>query len=245
VLLAPGVLAAPVLIVIAGFLDAGLVRGTLWTLAIVATIGAPFVSGTQGWYGRPGHFAERHALIVIIALGESLVALGVSASEEPKTFTVVCASVMGLALVACLWWIYFDVVSRAAELALRRASGAARNALARDVYSYVHFLMVLGVVFVALGLKKGLLDVRGPLDVIASVGLFGGVALYLQGQLEEALTEFLQSTVIDESFVDGFIALGALHRRLGDAEAAQAALERTASGSTANSSTCVCVTSGT
>jgi low temperature requirement protein LtrA len=183
VLLAPGVLAAPLLLVIAGFLDEGLVRGSLWTLAIVVTIAAPFVSGTQGWYVRPGHFAERHGLIIIIALGESLVALGVAASAEPKTFTVVLSSIMGLALVACLWWIYFDVVSRAAELALRRATGAARNALARDCYSYIHFLMVLGVVFVALGLKVGVLDVKEPLDVIASVGLFGGVAFYMLGHM--------------------------------------------------------------
>ena len=183
VLLAPGVLAAPVLLVIAGFLNEGVLRGSLWTLAIIVTIVAPFVSGTQGWYVRPGHFAERHGLIIIIALGESLVSLGLSASEEPKTFTVVLASVMGLALVACLWWIYFDVVSRAAELALRRATGAARNALARDCYSYIHFPMVLGVVFVALGLKIGVLGVEQPLDVIASVGLFGGVALYLLGHI--------------------------------------------------------------
>ncbi len=183
VLLAPGVLGGATLLVIAGFLEQGALRATLWGVVIVMTLGAPFVSGTQGWYVRPKHFAERHGLIIIIALGESLVALGLSASEEPQTFTVVTASLMGVALVSCLWWIYFDVVSHAAEAALRRATGEARNALARDAYSYVHFLMVLGVVLVALGLKKALLDVDGPLKVIASVGLFGGVALYLAGHI--------------------------------------------------------------
>ena len=87
---------------------------------MVATLGAPLIAGTEGWYVRPGHFAERHGLIIIIALGESVVALGVSAAEEPQTFTVITASLMGLALVACLWWIYFDVVAHAAELALVR-----------------------------------------------------------------------------------------------------------------------------
>jgi low temperature requirement protein LtrA len=182
-LLAPGVLAGGVLLVIAGFLDEGPVRATLWGVAIVVTLGAPFVSGTQGWYVRPAHFAERHGLIIIIALGESLVALGLSASKEPETFMVVTASLMGVALVSCLWWIYFDVVSHAAELALRRTTGAARNALARDAYSYLHFFMVLGVVLVALGLKKALLDIDGPLKAVASVGLFGGVAVYLAGHI--------------------------------------------------------------
>jgi low temperature requirement protein LtrA len=185
VLLAPGVLAAPVLIVIAGFLDQGALRAMLWAVALVVSLGAPFVAGTQGWQVRPGHFAERHGLIIIIALGESLVALGLAAKEEleAETFTVVTASVVGLALLACLWWIYFDVVSHAAEQALRRATGAARNAMARDVYSYLHFVMVLGVVFVALGLNRALLDVHEPLDAVASVGLFGGVALYLGGHM--------------------------------------------------------------
>ena len=186
-LLAPGVLAAPILIVIAGFFDQGAVRATLWGVALVATLAAPFVSGSDGWYVRPGHFAERHGLIIIIALGESLVALGLSAAEEPQTFTVVSASLMGLAVVVCLWWIYFDVVSQAVELALRRATGAARNALARDTYSYLHFPLVLGIVLVALGMKKALLDVTEPLYVVASVGLFGGVALYLAGHMAARL----------------------------------------------------------
>ena len=187
VLLAPGVLLGPILLIIAGFIDPGPVRATLWTVALIVTLGAPFVSGTQGWYIRPGHFAERHGLIIIIALGESLVALGLSASEEQQTFTVVTASLMGLALVACLWWIYFDVVSRVAEMVLARLEGSERNAVARDVYSYIHFFMILGIVLVALGLKKSLLGVDKPLAVVASVGLFGGAALYLLGHMTARL----------------------------------------------------------
>ncbi|HEX5018896.1 MAG TPA: low temperature requirement protein A [Actinomycetes bacterium] len=187
VLLAPGVLGGPVLLIIAGFLEPSPLRAILWGVALAMTLGAPFVSGTQGWYVRPAHFAERHGLIIIIALGESLVALGLSASEEQQTFTTVTASLMGLALVACLWWIYFDVVSRAAELALSRLTGAARNAMARDVYSYIHFFMVLGIVLVALGLKKALLGVDEPLYLVASVGLFGGTALYLLGHMAARL----------------------------------------------------------
>ncbi|MEO8106153.1 MAG: low temperature requirement protein A [Actinomycetes bacterium] len=182
-LLAPGVLAAPILVTIAGFFDAGAIRAVLWTLAIIITVTAPFVSGTQGWHVRPAHFAERHGLIIIIALGESLVALGLSASEEPQTFLIIATAVAGFAIVAALWWIYFDVVAIAAERRLSSLTGAARNALARDAYSYIHVFMILGIVFLALGLKKSLLHVDEPLKVIPAFGLFGGVALYLLGHI--------------------------------------------------------------
>ena len=181
--MAPGVLAAPVLVAIAGFFDAGAVRAVLWTVAIILTTTAPLVSGTQGWHVRPGHFAERHGLIIIIALGESIVALGLAASEEPHTAPVLTASVLGMVVVAALWWLYFDVVALAAEKRLGMATGAERNAIARDSYSYLHALMILGIVFLALGLKKSLLEVAEPLKLIPSFALFGGVALYLVGHI--------------------------------------------------------------
>ncbi len=181
--LAPGVLAAPVLVALAGFLDAGAARAALWSLALVATLGAPLVSGTDGWHVRPKHFAERHGLIIIIALGESIVALGLAASDEKHTAAVVTASVFGMVVVASLWWLYFDVAALAAERRLSQLTGAARNALARDSYSYLHALMILGIVFLALGLKKSLLELGEPLKVIPSVALFGGVSLYLVGHI--------------------------------------------------------------
>ena len=118
--MAPGVLAAPVLVAIAGFFDAGVVRAVLWTIALIVTTTAPLISGTQGWHVRPAHFAERHGLIIIIALGESIVALGLAASEEPHTAAVITASVFGMVVVAALWWLYFDVVALAAEKRLNR-----------------------------------------------------------------------------------------------------------------------------
>lgn len=181
--LAPGVMLAPVLIAIAGFFDAGAVRAVLWTIALAVTMLSPLISGTDGWHVRPAHFAERHGLIIIIALGESVVALGLTASDEPQTAAVVTASVLGMTVVAALWWLYFDVVALAAERRLTRARGAERNALARDSYSYLHALMILGIVFLALGLKKSLLDLGEPLKLIPSAALFGGVALYLLGHI--------------------------------------------------------------
>ena len=121
--MAPGMLAAPVLVAIAGFFDAGAVRAVLWTIALILTTTAPLVSGTEGWHVRPKHFAERHGLIIIIALGESIVALGLSASEEPQTAAVVSASVFGMVVVAALWWLYFDVVAHRRREASRHGDG--------------------------------------------------------------------------------------------------------------------------
>lgn len=204
--IAPGVLAAPVLVAIAGFLEAGAVRGALWTLALILTTTAPLISGTQGWHVRPAHFAERHGLIIIIALGESIVALGLAASEEPQTAAVVSASVFGMTVVAALWWLYFDVVALAAEKRLGRATGAERNALARDSYSYLHVLMILGIVFLALGLKKCLLDVGEPLKLIPSAALFGGVALYLVGHILFRLRN-MGSVNVQRSVAAGLLVL--------------------------------------
>jgi len=177
--LAPGVLAAPVLVAIAGFFEAGAVRAALWTVALVVTLAAPFMSGNEGWHVRPKHFAERHGLIIIIALGESIVALGLAASDEKHTAAVVIASIIGMVVVSALWWLYFDIVALAGERHLSELKGSARNALARDAYSYLHALMILGIVFLALGLKKSVLELGEPLKLIPSVALFGGVALYL------------------------------------------------------------------
>jgi low temperature requirement protein LtrA len=177
--LAPGVLAAPVLVAIAGFFEAGAVRAALWTVALVVTLAAPFMSGNEGWHVRPKHFAERHGLIIIIALGESIVALGLAASDEKHTAAVVIASVIGMVVVSAMWWLYFDIVALAGERHLSELKGSARNALARDAYSYLHALMILGIVFLALGLKKSVLELGEPLKLIPSVALFGGVALYL------------------------------------------------------------------
>jgi low temperature requirement protein LtrA len=181
--LAPGLLAGSALIVVAGFLEQGWPRAVLWTLAVVIDVGSPLVVGTEGWHLSPGHFAERHGLVVIIALGESLVALGVGVSSDELTPRIVAAVVVGFVSVACLWWLYFDVVAIAAERRFTTADVAERNNLARDSYNYFHLPMVAGIVLLALGLKKVFADLDSPLKVTISTALFGGVALYLLGHL--------------------------------------------------------------
>ncbi len=113
----------------------------------------PYFFGAEGWKLVPGHFAERHGLIVIIALGESIVAIGVGAAGA-LDLGIGAAAVLGVALAAALWWAYFDVVALISARRLGEAeAGRAQNELARDSYSYIHLLMVAGIVLVAFGMK--------------------------------------------------------------------------------------------
>jgi low temperature requirement protein LtrA len=162
----------------ASFAD-GALQGALWVAALAFDMGGPLVIDPSGWRLEPGHFAERHGLILIIALGESIVAIGVGA-EHGVTTGVVVAACVGIAIAAALWWLYFDVVALVAERRLSNAApGRERNTLARDSFSFLHFPMIAGVVLLALGLKKTLEHVGDPLKVVPAAALLGGLAMYL------------------------------------------------------------------
>jgi low temperature requirement protein LtrA len=166
------------LLTTASFLD-GFAQGAMWALAILIDFGGPAIFGVAGWKIVPGHFAERHGLIIILALGESIVVLGVGA-DVGTSASVLTAAVLGVALASALWWVYFDVVALVTERRLTRAAeGRERNALARDSYSYLHFPMAAGIVLVAVGLENTLHHVDEPLSSVAAFALLGGVALYL------------------------------------------------------------------
>jgi low temperature requirement protein LtrA len=119
--------------------------------------------------------------VVIIALGESIVAAGVGVSGLALGMGVIAAVVVGIALAAALWWAYFDLVMLVAERRLSAVRGEERARLARDSYSYLHLPMVAGIIFVALGVKQTLSHVGDPLGTVPAVALCGGVALYLLG----------------------------------------------------------------
>ena len=162
----------------AAFTD-GWSQGALWALALLLDTAEPFLFGSEGWKLVPGHFAERHGLILIIALGESIVAIGVGAGDAVTTGVVVAAA-LGVAVAGALWWLYFDVVALVAERRLANAAeGRERNTIARDSFSYLHFPMVAGIVLVALGLKKTLEHVDEPLKLVPAAALLGGVAVYM------------------------------------------------------------------
>src|SRR5215218_3173332 len=178
--LAPGYVGAPALLIVAGFLD-GFAQGALWAVALAIDYGVAVVRGVSGFRVYAGHFVERHGLVVIIALGESIVAAGVGASGLALGVKVLVAAVLGIALAAALWWAYFDLVALYAERRLSAAQGEERARLARDSYSLLHLPMVAGIIFIALGIKQTLSHVGDPLGTIPAVALCGGVALYLLG----------------------------------------------------------------
>jgi low temperature requirement protein LtrA len=174
-------LPAPALLIVAAFFD-DTAQTLLWIAALSMDFAGPFVFGVRGFRVSPGHFAERFSLIVIIALGESIVAIGTGLHGELDAGTVV-AALLGLVVAFGLWWAYFDVVAIVAELRFRNSEGYRRLRIARDSYSYLHLPMIAGIVLVALGVKKTLGDVEDPLKTIPSVALFGGIALYYAGHV--------------------------------------------------------------
>jgi low temperature requirement protein LtrA len=174
-----GSTAVGVALIAAAAFAGGAPRIALWALALGLDMLGPYLFGAEGWKLVPGHFAERHGLIVLIALGESIVALGVGAKDVLDA-GVVAAAVLGMVVAVALWWVYFDVTAIVAERRLSRArEGRERNELARDSYSYLHFPMVAGIALLAVGVKHTLLDVSAPLRTVPAAALLGGTAMYL------------------------------------------------------------------
>ena len=154
-------------------------REALWVVALVIDYGGVIVGRGAGWRLSPGHFAERHGLVVMIALGESIVALGVSASGTPLSAGVITTALVGMTIATALWWTYFDWFSIVVEHRLRQATGAAQATLARDAYSYLHFVMVAGIVLFAMSLKKTLAHYDHELAVVPATALCAGLGAYL------------------------------------------------------------------
>lgn len=177
-----------VVLMIAGALTGDDTQIALWLAAVAVDYAGTQAIGAGGWrLYSPGHFTERHGLIIIIALGESIVAIGVGASAVPVSTPLIVSAVLGILLVATMWWVYFDVTAVAAERRLARSDGVERARIARDAYSYLHLPMIAGVVLAALGLKKVLGYVGGDgghdwtdaLHGLPVWALHGGPALYL------------------------------------------------------------------
>ena len=173
----PSATLAPAIILAAGFVD-GRAQATLWVVALAVDYLGALIGRGAGWRVSPAHFAERHGLIVIIALGESIIAIGVGAAGVSLTPGILSATVLGIVAIAALWWAYFDVMAVLAQRQLSETSGATLARLARDYYSYLHLPMIAGIVLFALGLKETIEQVDEPLATIPAVALCGGLSLY-------------------------------------------------------------------
>jgi low temperature requirement protein LtrA len=176
--LASTMLPASGLLVVAGALD-GAAQALCWAGALAVDYGGLVARGVEGWRVVPGHFAERHGLIIIIALGESIVAIGVGAEGLGLDAGIIAGAVIGVVLASALWWAYFDVVAIVAERRFRGAASPEQVLIARDSYTYLHLPMVAGVVLAAVGVKKTLEHVGDELQAVPATALCGGVALYL------------------------------------------------------------------
>ncbi|TML32800.1 MAG: low temperature requirement protein A [Actinobacteria bacterium] len=179
---APTAIVGASLIVVAGFFH-GDERVAIWLIALAIDYVGPAIIGPgRGWHIAPEHFAERHGLIVLIALGESIIAIGVGAGFELVTRVIVAAA-LGIVVISALWWLYFDVAAILARTRLTQASGVAQANLAREGYSYLHLPLVAGIVLFAFGLKTTLGHAGQELATVPAVGLCGGAALYLLGHV--------------------------------------------------------------
>jgi low temperature requirement protein LtrA len=182
---------AAAVMLVAGAAVGGVAQTVLWALALLVDYVGIYLAGTDWRLPAPAHFAERHGLIVIIALGESLIAVGVGAGHFPLTVPLVVGALLGLSVSVALWWTYFDVVAPVAERVLARQTGVDRVRLARDSYTYLHFPMIAGIIYLALGLKKVAQYVADtehhaltdPLKGVGLWALYAGVAVYLIAHL--------------------------------------------------------------
>jgi low temperature requirement protein LtrA len=175
--LAPWALIGATLILVAGFTEGA--RTWLWVAALAITyIGALF-SGSTGWRLHPSHFAERYGLVVIIALGEAFISIGIGANEIKLGLGEVVAAILGLLVATSFWLAYFDFFAIRGEQMLLEREGSERVALARDAYTYAHFPMIVGIVLFAFAMKSIVAHVGDELDSVSAFALYGGSALYL------------------------------------------------------------------
>jgi low temperature requirement protein LtrA len=181
--LAPVAIVAPALLLVASALD-GAAQTAMWIAVLLVDYVGGALGGIGGWRLSPGHFAERHGLVVIIALGESIVAIGVGAAGIALHAGELAAAALGVIVSASLWWVYFDAALERVEPRLHaEPAGRARNVMARDSFSFLHLPLVAGIVLLALGVKKTLEHVDESLETVSAAALCGGVALYLAGDV--------------------------------------------------------------
>ena len=176
-------LASALLVLVAG-LTSGVADYLLWTAALAVVVLSPLVVRVRGRFDiAPAHFAERHGALVIVALGESVAAVGIGAAARPLDAQIVLAAVLGLAVSAALWWVYFGGADdEHAAGAMAEAPRTRRPGLALSAYFYPHIPILLGVVGLAAGVKLTIGQAAQSHAAAPALAIGAGVALFLAGQ---------------------------------------------------------------
>jgi len=172
-------------LLLAGAIIGGPAQVWWWLGGVIVDVALTWITANGGNWRlySPAHWSERYGLVVILALGESIVAIGVGAAHLPISVPVLIGSVLAILLSLSLWWLYFDVVAIAAEHELAKRDGKRRVDLARDGYTYLHFPLIAGIVISALGVEEVIAHAvdTAPLGLFGAAALFGGTSLYLAG----------------------------------------------------------------
>ncbi len=172
-------------LIIAGAIIGGHAQTWLWLAGLLTELALTYALARGGdWRIRSAvHWTERYGLIVILALGESIIALGVGATELPFGSAILVGALLGVGLSICLWWLYFDMTALEAEHIFEGLDGGERASMATDAYSYLHFVIITGIILSALGIETALshIDDSTRFGWFGSAHLLGGTALYLAG----------------------------------------------------------------
>ncbi|USX48647.1 low temperature requirement protein A [Lentzea sp. HUAS12] len=182
--LAPFNLGSAVLVLAGGFLPP-VWRAAAWFAAVVLMVVSPYVNRRHGEFRiRPVHFVERHGLVVIIALGESIIAMGIGAAGLPLNFQLVVAALLGLTLAYQLWWCHFgrDQDVRA-EHSLAAMTQVERSRAALSAFGWAHVPILLGIIVVCVGIKKTIGHATEHLYLSGALALGAGAAVFLAGQV--------------------------------------------------------------
>ncbi|HEX4444047.1 MAG TPA: low temperature requirement protein A [Galbitalea sp.] len=170
-------------LIVVGAIIGGPAQTGIWLGAFIADMLITYLTSHEGdWHVRSAqHWSERHGLVVLLALGESIVAIGEGAAHSSLTLVVLGGAVLALLLATLLWWLYFDAISIAAERILAKKPDRERAALATDGYTYVHLLLIAGIVISALGVEEamGIANSGEQFGLFGACALFGGTSLYL------------------------------------------------------------------
>ncbi|MFI7576852.1 low temperature requirement protein A [Micromonospora sp. NPDC049497] len=225
--LAPYNLGAAALVIAAGLATGPAVRA-LWAAAVFTQAVLPYLLPRHSWISaaasfhiRPAYFIERHGLLVIVALGESVVAIGIGVPHDNVPFATAAAVVLALALPSTLWWTYFTD-TRYAETVLHHADDATRTRLAARVYIVSHFLLLLGIIATATGLHAVVAHPDTSAGWPPALGLSGGVALFLLAVADQrhalgeghALSRLVTAVAVAATAPVGAVVNAALHLAL-------------------------------